>query len=130
MDNRWSLQLTGNEQIDFSALKQRVSIEQAIRFLGLDMRRSGSALRGPCPACGTGGHRALVVTPSKQVFYCFPARQGGDQLALVAHIKGCGVRQAAEQLVARFGNSIPINRRSVGGFSADRFASPTKARAR
>jgi DNA primase len=105
------------EQIDFIALKQRVSIERVAQFLNLQMRRSGPSFHGPCPHCKTGGDRALVVTPNKGVFYCFSAKGGGDQLALMAHIRDCGVRQAAEELVSRFGNSVPVtissrNRRS------------------
>jgi CHC2 zinc finger len=97
-------------QIDFQALKQRVSIDQAVQFLGLQLRQSGPAFRGPCPVCRSGGERALVVTPSKAVWYCFSAKKGGDQLALVAHIKDCGVREAAEQMEAHFGASPPLAR--------------------
>jgi CHC2-type zinc finger protein len=96
-----------SDQIDFQDLKSRVSIEQVTQFLGLQLKRSGPALRGPCPACRAGGDRALVITPEKKVFYCFSAKKGGDQLALAAHIKGCSVRQAAEELVSRYGNGEP-----------------------
>lgn len=96
--------MTTTVQIDFAELKSRISISQAVQFLRLDLKQSGPAFRGPCPTCKAGGPRALVVTPSKQVFYCFSARKGGDQLTLVAHIRDCGVRQAAEELVSAFGN--------------------------
>src|ERR1700737_200624 len=96
-----------SDQIDFATLKQHVSIEQAMHMLGLHMKRSGPSFRGPCPTCRSGGERALVVTPSKSAFYCFAAKQGGDQLALVAHVRGVKVRQAAEELVSHFGNAMP-----------------------
>jgi hypothetical protein len=94
--------------IDFAELKTRVSIEQVVQFLGLKMTRSGPAFRGECPTCRSGGPRALVVTPSKGVFFCFAAKKGGDQLALAAHVRNTGVRQAAEELVSAFG-TVPSN---------------------
>jgi DNA primase len=84
--------------IDFAALKERVSIEQAAEKLGLTLHKSGNQLRGPCPACKRGGDRALAITPSKNLFYCFGADAGGDQIQLVAHIRECKLTEAAEFL--------------------------------
>lgn len=86
--------------VDFAAVKEAVSLEDAVHLLGLELKQSGAQLRGPCPKCQHGGDRALVVTPSKGLFVCFGAGQkcGGDQLALVAHIAGLSVRDAAEWL--------------------------------
>ena len=74
--------------IDFADLKSRVSMERTIERLSLELRKNGNQLRGFCPACKTGGDRALAITPSKQMFYCFAGQAGGDQIALVAHIHG------------------------------------------
>lgn len=86
--------------IDFAAVKAAVSIEDAVALLGLELASAGSQLRGQCPRCQRGGDRALVITPSKGLFVCFGAERkcGGDQLALVAHIAGLSVRDAAEWL--------------------------------
>jgi DNA primase len=90
--------------IDFQEVKSRVSIEDAAQKLGLKLTKSGVQLRGECVACGQGGPRGLAITPSKNLFYCFSAQKGGDQLALVAHAKGFGtleqpdIRKAAEWL--------------------------------
>jgi len=81
--------------VDFGALKERVTIEQAVGILGLSLKNNGHQLRGPCPACLQGGDRALVVTPAKGLFYCFSKRAGGDQIALAAHIRGITVKDAA-----------------------------------
>jgi hypothetical protein len=48
---------------DFAELKEKVSIEQAVEMLGLEVTKSGGQLRASCPACGNGGHRALAITP-------------------------------------------------------------------
>ena len=72
--------------VDFAALKDRAPIEQVVTMLGLHLKPHGDQLRGPCPRCG-GGDRALVITKSKHLFYCFPSKDGGDQIKLVAYVK-------------------------------------------
>jgi hypothetical protein len=81
--------------IDFQELKSRVSIEQAIQLLGLRLKPSYDQLRGPCPTCKFGGDRVLAVSPSKSMFYCHAGLTGGDQIALVAHVKALETYQAA-----------------------------------
>ena len=81
--------------IDFEALKERVSVEEAISLLGLSLKQQNGQWRGPCPTCQSGGDRALVITPEKNAFYCFGARSGGDVIAFAAHIQNCGVKEAA-----------------------------------
>lgn len=84
--------------VDFAELKTRVSIEDAVNLLGLALKPHGLQKRGGCPTCKAGGERALVVTPSKGLFYCFAQKTGGDQIALVAHIKACTLSEAASFL--------------------------------
>jgi hypothetical protein len=93
--------------IDFAAVKAAVSIEDAKDYLGLKMKREGDAFRSPCPTCGKGGDRALVITPARSAFYCFSVKRGGDCIALVAHIKGCSQREAATELQERFIGNAP-----------------------
>ena len=81
--------------IDFQHLKQTIKIESVFALLGLQLKQAGEQWRGACPACKSGGDRTLVVTPSKAAFYCFAAKQGGDVIALVAHIKAIGMKEAA-----------------------------------
>ncbi len=83
---------------DFAALKKRVRIEDVLPELGLEMKEHAGQWRGPCPACRSGGNRALVVTPEKAAFYCFGGRTGGDVIALVAHLRGCSMKDAAGEL--------------------------------
>jgi DNA primase len=81
--------------IDFKEIKQRVSIEDAANILKLTLKKSSSQLRGGCPACGNADDRILALTPSRNLFYCFDAKVGGDCLALVQHITGLDVQDAA-----------------------------------
>ena len=40
--------------VNFNELKERFNIEQVAQLLGLELKRSGDAFRGPCPACASG----------------------------------------------------------------------------
>ena len=57
--------------IDFTELKQHVSIERAVELLDVNLKKTGAQLRGPRPICKDGGDRAFVVTPAMGLFYCF-----------------------------------------------------------
>ena len=96
--------------VDYATLKERVRIEQAFPMLNLQMKQHGDQWRGACPICKQGGDRALVVTISKGLFYCFAAQSGGDVIALVAHIKGLKANEAANEIAQHFGRStVPSN---------------------
>jgi hypothetical protein len=102
---------------DFAAIKERVNIEQTADALGLQLTKSGVQFRGPCPACGTGGPRALVITPGKGLAYCFSAGVGGDLLFLWSHTQKVSLADAGRQIEAAFriGNvtSERVNRAPV-----------------
>ena len=83
--------------INFAELKEAMDITQVIPMLDLQLEESGKQLRGACSACGS--NTALVITPSKQVFYCQSAKKGGDLINLVAHIRKCGVKEAAQFII-------------------------------
>lgn len=89
--------------VDFAALKASVSFADVVNRLGLQLKQSGNQWRGVCPFCQSGGDRALVVTEGKG-FYCFASKKGGDQIALVAHIRDLKVKEAAEWL----GGTVPV----------------------
>jgi hypothetical protein len=83
-------------------LKERVSFADVISFLNLDLKRHGPQWRGKCPVCKSGGDRALVITDGKG-FYCWAAKDGGDQIALASHILGVPTKDAAKELADRIG---------------------------
>jgi len=83
--------------VSFSDVKARVSLEDAVAKLGLQLTDHSGALRGKCPACESSGTRNLVVTPGRGAF-CFACKQGGDVIWLASHVKGIDVKSAAEYL--------------------------------
>lgn len=110
--------------IDFSEVKERVSIDQAVQKLGLKATKSGQQLRAPCPICRTGGDRALAITPAKNLFYCFAAQSGGDQIQLAAHVRNEGPKQAAQWLLGNVPvpssgtRTVPtVSKEHAGGFT-------------
>jgi len=93
--------------IDFEAVKADNPIDQVAERLGLNLKKNGNQLRGPCPS-EQGGERALVITPAKGVWYSFGLQRGGDVLALVELINECSTREAAQFLV---GDTVPPEKR-------------------
>jgi DNA primase len=92
---------TAMPYVDFKAIKAAVSIEDAANLLKLPLKKSGNQLRSNCPACGNEDERIVVITPSRGLFYCFDAKVGGDCLALVQHITGLDVQDAAQFLAPK-----------------------------
>lgn len=114
--------------IDFAELKARVSIEEAASKLGLQLTKSGAQFRAPCPSCKTGGPRAVVITPAKNLYYCFAAEKGGDQIALVAHARGCAVQEAAEWLGGT-STKVQVPSTSTGTVRKERATPPPEQKA-
>jgi hypothetical protein len=97
--------------IDFTELKQRVSIEQAADMLGIKTTKSGAQRRGTCPICKAGGDRAFVITPARGLYYCFgTCGKGGDAITMTANVRGCSLREAAEFLAGKSGGASPSAR--------------------
>ena len=89
--------------VDFAEVKEAVPIEQVLSMLDLvNLRKDGKQWRAACPACKSGGNRIIVITPAKNLFYCFKERVGGDQIALVSHVLGIPPREAAQRIAEHF----------------------------
>lgn len=100
--------------VDFAELKARVSIEQVVAWLGIELKRSGEQLRGKCPVHDGSDPRQFVVTPAKGVWYCFgDCKEGGDAIELVAKVKGCSTREAALLMQEAFLRSAPPEQRKL-----------------
>jgi DNA primase len=93
---------TRSKFIDFQQLKHEIKIEDAMPLLGLQFSQFSDQMRMPCPACKSGGDRALVITKSKRAFYCFAKGEGGDVIGLIAHVNGISMKDAANVLAESF----------------------------
>jgi DNA primase len=88
--------------LSFSDIKQHVTIEQVASMLNLKLRKTGDTYRCACPACQSKTDRAIVITPARNIFYCFDAKKGGDVLTLASHVLGVGLRDAAQAISDHF----------------------------
>lgn len=95
--------------VDFTKAKQSFSLEEVCSWYGVILKKDGtSSLRSSCPICKGEGDRAFVVTPAKQMWYCFSTCQrGGDIIALVSGIEDIPVKDAAAKILARFESPRP-----------------------
>jgi hypothetical protein len=92
-----------NGYIDFTDLKAKISIEQVLSMLGIELKSQGDQLRGRCPIHQGGNDRQFVVTPAKGVWYCFgDCASGGDMIELVAKARSVSVKQAAQEIAEHF----------------------------
>ena len=84
------------KRVDFKDLVQRIPIERVVDMLGLNLKKAGAQLRGPCPICDNGSDRCFVVTPSLNRYWCFgTCKSGGDIIELVAQVKRIPKKDAA-----------------------------------
>src|SRR5262249_22770584 len=103
--------MSDRPKLDFQAIKDAASLEQVMRFLQLNARKSGGQYRCECPA-HPGDNRQLAITPGRG-FYCFATKQGGDQIGLYPHVKDCSNYDAALALSQCFqigSKAAPQNR--------------------
>jgi transposase len=96
------------DSIDFAHLKQQLSMARVLDQLGLSARLRGSGPQRRC-ACplhrGDARGRTFSVNLGEHVFHCFDKQCGrkGDVIDLWAAVHGCGLREAALDLVRTFG---------------------------
>ena len=92
---------------DFKNIRDNVRIEEVAAWLGLQPAKKmfSEQLRVECPVNG-GGKRALVITPSKNRYFCFcpDCNEGGDAIQLTAKVRQIPARDAALALQAQFLN--------------------------
>ena len=72
----------------------------------VELKRTGSDFRGPCPFHG-GTHRNFAVIPRKGMFYCFVCHEGGDVFTFLMKKLGMDYPTAVREMARRVGITIP-----------------------
>ncbi len=72
----------------------------------VELKRTGSDYRGPCPFHG-GTHRNFAVIPKKGMFYCFVCHEGGDVFTFFMKKLGMDYPTAVREVARRVGITIP-----------------------
>lgn len=91
--------------VPFDKVKQLATITQVGDWLGLNFVKH----RAQCPI-NQGDKRELVITPEKNLFYCFGCKQGGDMIQLAAHVMQKSQKDAALDLQEKFHGYTPDKR--------------------
>lgn len=106
--------LSGQEWVDFRAVKAEISMEAVLRHYGLgNLRRQGRQCRGPCPIHGGRRQDSFCVNLTRNVFQCFSCQAKGTVLDLVAALESCSLREAALRLQAWFDPSLTLRCRTA-----------------
>ena len=72
----------------------------------VELKRTGSDFRGPCPFHG-GTHRNFAVSPKKGMFYCFVCHEAGDVYTFFMKKLGMDYPTAVREVARRVGITIP-----------------------
>jgi len=72
----------------------------------VDLKRTGSDYRGPCPFHG-GTHRNLAVIPKKGMFYCYVCHEAGDVFSFFMKRFGMDYPTAVREVARKVGVVIP-----------------------
>jgi DNA primase len=72
----------------------------------VDLKRTGSDYRGPCPFHG-GTHRNLAVIPKKGMFYCYVCHEAGDVFSFFMKRFGMDYPTAVREVARKVGIVIP-----------------------
>ena len=72
----------------------------------VQLRRTGTDYRGPCPFHG-GTHRNFAVIPKKQMYYCFVCHEAGDIFTFFMKKLGMDYPTAVREVARKVGITIP-----------------------
>ena len=95
-----------NELVDFTTIKQSVSMEQVLDHYGLTprLRRSTDGFRGVCPIHGGHNPTQFCVSITRDCWVCFgDCNEGGSVLDFVRRMEKVSLREAAQLIQQWFG---------------------------
>lgn len=87
-----------------------------VRIIGehVNLRRTGSDYRGPCPF-HQGTHRNFSVSPKKGIYYCFVCHEGGDVFTFLQKRLGMDWPTAVKHVAEKVGIVVEeVQRRREG----------------
>src|SRR5207247_1744150 len=98
----------GVSLIPDDAIEQVREAADMVGIIGehVELKRTGSDFRGPCPFHG-GTHRNFAVIPKKGMFYCFVCHEAGDVFTFYMKRLGMDYPTAVREVARRVGVTIP-----------------------
>lgn len=79
----------------------------------VELKRTGSDWRGPCPFHG-GTHRNFAVVPRKGLFYCYVCHEAGDVFSYLMKRFGMDYPTAVREVARRSGITVPDRTERTG----------------
>ncbi len=79
----------------------------------VELKRTGSDWRGPCPFHG-GTHRNFSVVPKKQMYHCFVCHESGDVFTFWMKKFGMDYPTAVREIAGRVGVNVPESNEKTG----------------
>ena len=92
------------QRVYFEQLKRNIPIDAVLSRYGIELKRSGKNLKGPCPI-HQGSSASFVVDENRNVWHCFSPKcqgRGGGILELVSELEHIDIREAALALADYF----------------------------
>jgi DNA primase len=77
----------------------------------VELKRTGSDWRGPCPFHG-GTHRNFSVVPKKQMYHCFVCHESGDIFTFFMKKYGLDYPGAVKEIAGRVGVAVPESQKT------------------
>ena len=96
--------------LNFSELRERVSMTAVLELLNWSHRSGRATLRGPCPVHGSTSPKStsFAVNPTKQAYICHRCGSQGNALDLWASTQNLPLFDAAWDLIERLGIEAPL----------------------
>src|SRR3989338_10409706 len=86
-------------------IKSRLSIEELVGSY-VQLKKAGRNLKGLCPFHGE-KTASFIVSPEKELAYCFGCNKGGDIFKFTQLIENCDFGEAVKLLAERTGVPLP-----------------------
>jgi predicted RNA-binding Zn-ribbon protein involved in translation (DUF1610 family) len=86
------------EKMKYAEAIQRIDTEKALVYLGFEVKKNGSYLEFPCPACGNKSS-IRYHGEKKNVSYCSTCKSGSNIIAMAVMVKGLEFQEAKNLLL-------------------------------
>lgn len=91
-------------------IKQRLNIEDVVRPY-VELKRAGRSFKGLCP-WHSEKTPSFVVSPERQLAYCFGCNRGGDMFTFIQEIEGVDFKGAIDVLAERASIDLSLYERA------------------
>lgn len=85
----------------FKEVTEKLRLEKVVKEW-VKLEKDGTYLKGICPFCDSEIENEFVISPSKQVYYCFSCHNGGDVVTFISNKKNITQVEAMFHLADKY----------------------------